>query len=107
LSHSFGVFSLAPNDHEVFLPVKIAGVAQLDALNAMADILGLQLTQGRLTQDDFADWLNLSATRQRYGFDYIAQRILALLNDAGFKRGLDEQHLKQSLSADDQAIVLA
>jgi exodeoxyribonuclease V gamma subunit len=31
-----------------------------------------------------------------------AQRILALLNDAGFKRGLDEQHLKQSLSADDQ-----
>ena len=41
----------------------------------------------RLTQDDFADWLNLSATQQRYGFDYSqAQRILALLNDAGFKR---------------------
>ena len=30
------------------------------------------------------------------------QRILALLNDAGFKRGLDEQHLKQSLSDEDQ-----
>jgi len=98
------IFPSAPNDHEVFLPVKIAGVAQLDALNAWRAVLGrLQLTQGRLTQDDFADWLNLSATQQRYGFDYSqAQRILALLNDAGFKRGLDEQHLKQSLSAGDQ-----
>ena len=84
------IFPSAPNDHEVFLPVKIAGVAQLDALNAWRAVLGrLQLTQGRLTQDDFADWLNLSATQQRYGFDYSqAQRILALLNDAGFKRGL-------------------
>ncbi|MGN5763403.1 exodeoxyribonuclease V subunit gamma [Acinetobacter calcoaceticus] len=97
------VFPAVPNDHDVFLPVKIAGVAQLDALNAWRAVLGrLQLTQTRMTQDDFADWLNLSATQQRYGLDYSqAQRILSLLNEAGFKRGLDEEHLKQSLSADD------
>ncbi len=98
------VFPSVPNDHDVFLPVKIAGVAQLDALNAWRAVLGrLQLTQTRMTQDDFADWLNLSATQQRYGLDYHqAQRILSLLNEAGFKRGLDEEHLKHSLSADDQ-----
>ncbi|NIE97691.1 exonuclease V subunit gamma [Acinetobacter sp. Tr-809] len=98
------VFPAVANEHEVFLPVKIAGVAQLDALNAWRAVLGrLQLTQGRFSQDDFADWLNLAATQQRYGLDYTqVQRILALLNEAGFKRGLDAEHLKQSLSADDQ-----
>ena len=98
------VFPAVANDQEVFLPVKIAGVAQLDALNAWRAVLGrLQLTQGRFTQDDFADWLNLSATQQRYGLDYSqAQRMLDLLNDAGFKRGLDAEHLQQSLSETDQ-----
>ncbi len=98
------VFPAVANEHEIFLPVKIAGVAQLDALNAWRAVLGrLQLTQGRFTQDDFADWLNLSATQQRYGLDYTqVQRILSLLDDAGFKRGLDQQHLKQSLSDEDQ-----
>ncbi|MEN5173416.1 exodeoxyribonuclease V subunit gamma [Acinetobacter higginsii] len=98
------VFPAVANEHEVFLPVKIAGVAQLDALNAWRAVLGrLQLTQGRFTQDDFADWLNLSATQQRYGLDYTqVQRILSLLDDAGFKRGLDAEHLKQTLSDDDQ-----
>lgn len=85
------VFPAVANEHEIFLPVKIAGVAQLDALNAWRAVLGrLQLTQGRFTQDDFADWLNLYATQQCYGLDYTqVQRILALLNDAGFKRGLE------------------
>ncbi|MCH7296395.1 exodeoxyribonuclease V subunit gamma [Acinetobacter higginsii] len=98
------VFPALAHEHEVFLPVKIAGVAQLDALNAWRAVLGrLQLTQGRFTQDDFADWLNLSATQQRYGLDYTqVQRILSLLDDAGFKRGLDAEHLKQTLSDDDQ-----
>ncbi|WP_109439564.1 exodeoxyribonuclease V subunit gamma [Acinetobacter haemolyticus] len=98
------VFPAVPNEHEVFLPVKIAGVAQLDALNAWRAVLGrLQLTQGRFTQDDFADWLNLAATQQLYGLDVSqTQRILDLLSDAGFKRGLDEEHLKQSLNPEDQ-----
>ncbi|APR71476.1 exodeoxyribonuclease V subunit gamma [Acinetobacter haemolyticus] len=98
------VFPAVPNEHDVFLPVKIAGVAQLDALNAWRAVVGrLQLTQGRFTQDDFADWLNLAATQQRYGLDYTqTQRVLDLLSDAGFKRGLDEAHLKQTLSAEDR-----
>lgn len=97
------VFPAVAHTQEAFLPVKIAGVAQLDALNAWRAVLGrMQLPQGRFTQDDFADWLNLAATQQRYGLDYSqAQRILALLNDAGFKRGLDAAHLQQSLSAND------
>jgi len=92
------VFPAVANEHEVFLPVKIAGVAQLDALNAWRAVLGrLQLTQGRFIHDEFADWLNLAATQQRYGVDYSqTQRILELLNDAGFKRGLDAEHLKHS-----------
>ncbi|MDR7016718.1 exodeoxyribonuclease V subunit gamma [Acinetobacter sp. 3657] len=98
------VFPAVPNEHDVFLPIKIAGVAQLDALNAWRAVLGrLQLTQGRFTQDEFADWLNLAATQQRYGLDYSqVQRMLALLSDAGFKRGLDAEHLKQSLTEADQ-----
>lgn len=98
------VFPAVPNEHEVFLPIKIAGVAQLDALNAWRAVLGrLQFTQGRFTQDEFADWLNLSATQQRYGLDYSqVQRTLTLLSDAGFKRGLDAEHLKQSLTEADQ-----
>ncbi|ENU31618.1 exodeoxyribonuclease V, gamma subunit [Acinetobacter sp. CIP-A165] len=98
------VFPAVPNEHDVFLPIKIAGVAQLDALNAWRAVLGrLQLTQGRFTQDEFADWLNLAATQQRYVLDYSqVQRMLALLSDAGFKRGLDAEHLKQSLTDADQ-----
>ncbi|ENW97030.1 exodeoxyribonuclease V subunit gamma [Acinetobacter sp. NIPH 298] len=98
------VFPAVPNEHDVFLPIKIAGVAQLDALNAWRAVLGrLQLTQGRFTQDEFADWLNLAATQQRYGLDYSqVQRMLTLLSDAGFKRGLDAEHLKQSLTEADQ-----
>ena len=98
------VFTAVPNQHDVFLPIKIAGVAQLDALNAWRSVLGrLQLSHGRFCPDDFADWLNLSATQQYYGLDYTqVQRILWLLSEAGFKRGLDEIHLQQSLTTDDQ-----
>ena len=40
LSHLESIFFWHLNDHEVFLPVKIAGVAQLDALNAWRAVLG-------------------------------------------------------------------
>ena len=98
------IFPAVANEHNVFLPVKIAGVPSLDALNAWRAVLGrMHLSQTRFSQDDFADWLNLAATQQRYGVDYAqAQRMLALLSDAGFKRGLDAEHLQHSLSAADQ-----
>ena len=87
----------------VYLPIKIAGVAQLDALNAWRSVLGrIELVQGRFTIEDFADWLSLHATQQLYGLDiHSIERMTELLIAAGFKRGLDAEHLQQSLSLGD------
>ncbi len=93
------VFPATATEQGVHLPVKIAGVASLDALNAWRTVIGrIQLMQGRFSFDDFADWLSLHATQQRYELEYVqVERILNLLADAGFKRGLDAEHLKRSL----------
>lgn len=95
---------LAARVESVYLPVKIAGVSQLDTQNAWRALLGpIQLTQGRFSLDEFADWLNLTAVQTYYGLNYDqTQRIIVLLNEAKFKRGLDAEHLKQSLIHDDQ-----
>jgi exodeoxyribonuclease V gamma subunit len=88
----------------VYLPIQIAGVSSLDANNAWHSVLGrIQLVQGRFSLEEFSDWLSLNATQQRYGLDLNAiERITELLTTAGFKRGLDEAHLKRSLSDNDQ-----
>lgn len=87
----------------VYLPVKIAGVAPLDAQNAWQAVLGpIQLPQGRFSLEDFADWLNLTAVHTRYGMNAEqAERMIELLSEAKFKRGLDEAHLRRTLSPDD------
>src|SRR5699024_2225699 len=68
----------------VYLPIKIAGVTQLDALNAWKAVLGrIELIQRRFTIEDFADWLSLGATQQRYGLEVNSiERITELLVDA-------------------------
>ena len=88
----------------MYLPIQIAGVSQLDATNAWRSVLGrIQLLQGRFQLEDFADWLGLNATLIRYGLDINqVERMIDLLVNAGFKRGFDEAHLQQSLSAEDQ-----
>lgn len=97
------VFPQTSHQHGVYLPVKIAGVTQLDLNNAWRAVLGrIDLVSGRFTVEDFSDWLSLTATQIRYGLDLTrTERMIQLLIDAGFKRGLDEQHLQQSLSLDD------
>lgn len=97
------VFPATATEQGVHLPVKIAGVASLDALNAWRAVIGrIQLMQGRFSFDDFADWLSLHATQQRYELEYVqVERILNLIADAGFKRGLDAEHLKRSLCEGD------
>lgn len=87
----------------IYLPVKIAGVTQLDATNAWRAVLGrMQLVQGRFRLDDFADWLGLAATQQCYALEMSAvERMLELLQQAGFKRGLDAPHLALSLTEGD------
>lgn len=95
---------LSTRVESVYLPIKIAGVSQLDTQNAWRALLGpIQLTQGRFSLEDFADWLNLTAVQTYYGINYDqTQRILDLLSEAKFKRGLDAEHLKQALVFDDQ-----
>ena len=47
--------------------------------------------------------MSLAATQQRYALNLNnIERMNELLANAGFKRGLDGEHLKRSLSADDQ-----
>ena len=54
-----GAISGRISQDSIYLPVKIAGVTQLDAANAWRAVLGrMQLTQGRFRLDDFADWLS-------------------------------------------------
>lgn len=98
------VFPATPSAEGVFLPVKIAGVAQLDVLNAWHAVLGrIQLLHSRFNYDEFADWLSLSATKLCYGLDDSqVSRLLALLAAAGFKRGFDATHLQQSLVQGDE-----
>ena len=98
------VFPHIPNQDNVYLPVKIAGVTQLDASNAWRAVLGrMTLVDGRFSVEDFADWLSLNATQIRYELDVNnTDRMVDLLISAGFKRGLDAGHLQRSLSQDDQ-----
>ncbi|HJF27682.1 MAG TPA: exodeoxyribonuclease V subunit gamma [Acinetobacter lwoffii] len=88
----------------LYLPIQIAGVSRLDVSNAWRAVLGrIQLVHQRFSIEDFADWLSLNATQQRYALDYSqVERMLQLLAEAGFKRGLDQQHLQQSLSSGDE-----
>ena len=90
--------------NEVYLPVKLAGVTQLDVSLAWKALLGrMTMIQQRFSIDDFADWLNLGASQLRYQLDVAStERILQLLQQAGFKRGLDEQHLRRSLAENDE-----
>lgn len=98
------VFTQSSQHEGIFLPVKIAGVTQLDANNAWRAVLGrINLVGGRFSVQDFADWLSLNATQIRYELDIeMTERIVDLLVNAGFKRGLDADHLSQSLSPDDK-----
>ena len=97
------VFPQSTLQEGVYLPVKIAGVTQIDVNNAWRSVLGrIQLVSGRFSIEDFSDWLSLNATQIRYELDIdMTERMIELLINAGFKRGLDAEHLQQSLSADD------
>lgn len=100
---SFETSAQTVRKDSVYLPVKIAGVPQLDTQNAWRAVLGpVQLPQGRFTLEDVADWLNLGAVQTRYTLnsDQTA-RMIELLSDAKFKRGLDEAHLQRTLAAND------
>lgn len=86
-----------------YLPIKITGIPQTNAVNAWNSVLSrLKLLQGRFQFEEFADWLTLLATQTLYQLDADqVNRILALLKDAGFKRGFDNLHLNETVSDTD------
>ncbi|AOA57170.1 exodeoxyribonuclease V subunit gamma [Acinetobacter larvae] len=88
----------------IYLPVKIAGISSLDAQHAWRAVLGrFCWVEQRFNIEEFTDWLQLAATQQYYALDSDATaRILVLLQQAGFRRGLDAEHLQLSLDASDQ-----
>ncbi|OUY08885.1 hypothetical protein CAP51_04525 [Acinetobacter populi] len=89
---------------QVNLPIKIAGVPLLDAVQLwQALTLRIKLLQQRFSLDQLMDWLSLLPIQVMYQLNFEdIQRISELLTLAGFKRGFDAKHLQQSLSPDDQ-----
>lgn len=84
--------------------VNITGILPLH-IRALwqAFIFPMTWVRGRFTLDDVLDWLNLAAIRQFYQLDDVQiERIGTLLNDAGFRRGFDAEHLKTTLNEHDQ-----
>lgn len=86
------------------LPVKIAGVPLLDAMQLWQAItLRIKILQQRFSLEQFIDWLSLMAVQQHYALNFEQiQRITELLQHAGFKRGFDPTHLAKSLDKNDQ-----
>lgn len=100
------VFSPVPKANgttDVYLPIKITGVPQINLTNAWKSALGrITLTTGRFQFDEFADWLALSATHKLYGLGFKeVERLINLLKQAKFKRGLNEDHLSGFLDTGD------
>ena len=87
-----------------YIPVKIAGVISQDVNNAWQAFVGrIEISQGRFSAEDFHDWLNLNAVQNYYQLDHVQmERMMELLINAGFRRGLDEQHMQAYLAENDQ-----
>lgn len=98
------VFSPNYASEKTQLPIKIAGVPLLDAVQLWQALsLRIQLLQGRFTLDQLIDWLSMPPIQQIYQLDFAdIQRITTLLQLAGFRRGFDDAHLRQSLDSHDQ-----
>lgn len=85
------------------LPIQLIGTSSIHAQQAWQSfIFRIRWQQTRFTIQQFNDWLNLSATQQYYQLQASdCQRIIELLEKAGFKRGFHQQHLQQQLEVED------
>lgn len=97
------VFTANPDNRFANLPVKIAGVPLLDAMQLwQAIMLRMKLLQQRFSLEQFIDWLTLVPIQEHYSLNFEQiQRITELLKEAGFKRGFDAKHLAKSLDPND------
>lgn len=91
------------NKSAATLPVHVTGMVQPDAEQLWQAMLGyFTLLNGRFSIADFMDWLSLpdiqacyELTREQVG------RLGEMLADAGFRRGFDAAHLRQTLASND------
>ncbi|MFB2538650.1 MULTISPECIES: exodeoxyribonuclease V subunit gamma [unclassified Acinetobacter] len=97
------VFSRQHEQNAGYVPIKISGIAPTDAMQLWQAIRHrMQLLQQRFSISEFMEWLSLMPIQQVYGLDYDAlQRIQKLLEKAGFRRGFDTEHLKNTLVKQD------
>lgn len=85
------------------LPIYITGILSKHAQQAWQSfIFRVRWQLSRFSIQQLSDWLYLPATQQYYALHaQDCARMLNLLEQAGFKRGFDSQHLQQHLTAED------
>ncbi len=85
------------------LPARVTGVASQAIEQLFQAICGFyRLPTQRLYADDFYNWLLIPALHESIGLTLDeVYRAIDLLNQAGFIRGLDEYHIKQTLHKKD------
>ena len=85
------------------LPVHVTGVVQPDAEQLWQAMLGyFTLLSGRFSIDEFMDWLALPDVQACYALNREqVGRLGELLADAGFRRGFDATHLRETLANED------
>lgn len=97
------VFAPSVSQPNLNIPVEITGLATPEAEALWQALMGcFDLLDGRFGHDMLLDWLSQPAVQRAYGLSREqVQRMGDLLIAAGFKRGFDPLHLRQSLSEQD------
>lgn len=100
------VFPASSAQQQVHIPVDITGLASPDAEALWQSLTGrVALLDGRLDCETFLDWLSLLPVQRAYGLDRDAvQTASELLVAAGFRRGFDPVHLRQTLGERDHDV---
>ncbi|MDO4436219.1 MAG: exodeoxyribonuclease V subunit gamma [Cardiobacteriaceae bacterium] len=84
------------------LPARITGVLNSDDERLWQSLRGQFVLDEQLDLPTLAEWLNLPETSTALGLSHEqTQRALQLLQQAGFRRALDESALREQLVADD------
>lgn len=89
--------------HTQILPIQMIGTHSFHTQQAWYSfVFRIRWQNQRFSIQQFSDWLYLAATQQYYGLQVNdADRMIDLLEHAGFKRGFDQTHLQQQLEAHD------
>lgn len=100
----FVMFSETAGLDGLVLPATITGVQDKALHELWTAIFGIfSLTAGRFYYQEFCEWLFNPYVHETFGMDMaMAVRASDLLKEAGFVRGLHEQHLQETLDKHDR-----